>query len=247
MSVVQVETEAFVTAAIGEKGLLERRIMEPRNREMSKQQVIVSADAAILEDLRDNDTISNDKGRKKFLLDELSIRTVRENMVNGLFEELIGHDRNSGMILSDLFDTAKHVMIRNRARVSRAKNNKSSSNATQQQQQQQRTQQQKEGELFKTCRKTLRKIAEKAQSIADTAVVVSALDDTTDNMKDVNNNDSSNNEKRHNSEEAAVTTYLQVTITATPLLIYLLYCYSTVLLCVGALSSLRQCCAYIAQ
>jgi hypothetical protein len=199
------ESEQFTALATGdlpgkEKNLVNKYIMETYKKadrasfvlsEKPKQ----SADYALqqlLIDLRDDAAVNTTTDRRDFLKKAAKIKQARVNMVNYLFNELTGQQFDGGFILKTLYTTAKNVLIRyDESSRSRRAITVASTNDDDEQQQQASANcgRGSIGELFKATRRTIRKLAERAQEILDTdddaaAIAAAAANEATDNGND---------------------------------------------------------------
>eukprot|EP00953_Heterococcus_sp_UTEX-ZZ885_P028299 15098-Heterococcus_DN1.PRE.1 len=182
-AVMDAESEQFKALATGdlpgkERNLVSKYIMDTYKKadrasfvlsEKPKQ----SADYALqqlLIDLRDSDAVKTTKDRHDFLKTAAKIKQARVNMVNYLFNELTGQQFDGGFILKTLYTTAKNVLIRyDEPSRSKKADAAAAASANEDDQQQQANAKGSKGlgELFKATRKTIRKLAERAQEILD--------------------------------------------------------------------------------
>jgi hypothetical protein len=209
-AVINTESEQFKALATGdlpgkERNLVSKFIMDTHKKadrasfvlsEKPKQ----SADYALqqlLIDLRDDDSVNTTADRHEFLKKAAKIKQARLNMVNHLFNELTGQQFDGGFILKTLYTTAQNVLIRCEPSRSKKVNDAAaaSGNDDDDQQQQASTKGSKGlGELFKATRKTIRRLAERAQEIldADDDAALAAFEaDHNDNGMDIDDDTTS--------------------------------------------------------
>jgi hypothetical protein len=191
-----------------------------------------SADYALqqlLIDLRDDATVMTTAGRHVFLKKAAKIKQARVNMVNYLFNELTGQQFDGGFILKTLYTTAKNVLIRY-DEPSRSKKADTAAAASanddddQQQQASANCGRGSIGELFKATRKTIRKLAERAQEILDTddaattAAAVAAYEaaDNGNDRMDIDDDTSSDDSGGGGSSTKAISGSKKKTAAVTP-------------------------------
>jgi hypothetical protein len=202
--VMNTESEQFRALATGElpgkeRNLVSKYIMDTHKKadrasfvlsEKPKQGADYALQQLLIE-LRDCATVKTTTDRHDFLKTAAKIKQARVNMVNHLFNELTGQQFDGGFILKDLYATAQSVLIRCEPSRSKKGSAAAASGEDDDQQQQASTKGSKGlGELYKATRKTIRKLAERAQEIldADDDAAAAAFEaDYNDNGMDIDN------------------------------------------------------------